>query len=179
MNRLTLDLELNKDGEQTTDIIQIGAVIGNIYTGNVVERLSWLIKPTKPIDPFIVTLTGITQQMVDEQGTDIGTAYNYLEAYMKQHECSRSILTWGKGDQESLKKQANRETGRGKIGHRYTDVKTLYCEYMLANNKPMKAGLAKACENMGIQFFGQQHDALWDAYNTFAIYRKLLEKMKE
>lgn len=178
MYRLTLDLELNKEGEQTTDIIQIGAVIGHIYTGEIVERLSYLIKPTKPIVPFITELTGITQAMMDEQGIEIGIAYNELEAYMKQHDCSRSILTWGKGDQECLKKQAGREKG-GKIGHRYTDVKTLYCEYALANNKPMKAGLVKACETMGVPFFGQAHNAMFDAANTFTIYRKLLGKLKD
>jgi|CXWL01.1.fsa_nt_gi inhibitor of KinA sporulation pathway (predicted exonuclease) len=178
MYRLALDLELNKEGEQTTDIIQIGAVIGHIYTGEIKERLSYFIKASKPIVPFITELTGITQQIHDEEGIDIKEAYNELERYMKEYECSRSILTWGKGDQECLKRQAGREKG-GKIGHRYTDVKTLYCEYMLSNNKPMKAGLVRACETMGITFYGQAHNAVWDANNTFLIYRKLLEKMKD
>ncbi len=179
MYRLALDLELNKEGEKITDIIQIGAVIGDIYTGEIKERLSYIIKPSKPVDPFITELTGITQTMIDDRGITAPEAYLYLEDYMNDYECSRSILTWGKGDQESLKKAADRESGRGKIGHRYTDVKTLYCEYRLANNLSMKAGLVKACENMGMQFYGQAHDAMWDAYNTFEIYRKLLSKMRQ
>lgn len=178
MNRLALDLELNKEDGQITDIIQVGAVIGNIFTGEIRERLSYFIKIEKPLDPFIIQLTGITDNDI-QMGTDIVEVYNDIERYMKQHECSRSILTWGKGDQEAFKKQAGKEYWKGKIGHRYTDVKTLFCEYALANNIPMKAGLAKACSIMKHEFIGRQHNAMWDAYNTFEIYRKLLNVMKD
>ena len=179
MYRLALDLEFNKENEMTTDIIQVGAIIGHIYTGNIKEKLSYLIKIDKPLSEEIIKLTGITENSLKSLGTNLESTYSELEYYMSKYECSRSILTWGKGDQEALKKQSNKENVKSKIGNRYTDVKTLYCEYMLSNNKSMKAGLAGACYNMGMQFIGQPHNAVWDAYNTFTIYRKLLTKMRD
>lgn len=55
----SIDLELNKQGDKTTDIIQVGLVCGDPLTGEIKDKLSLYIKIDTPIDAFINTLTGI------------------------------------------------------------------------------------------------------------------------
>jgi len=56
-NFICFDLELNQPSEK---IIQLGAIAGNIQTGEILESLSAYINPGEPLDPKIITLTGIT-----------------------------------------------------------------------------------------------------------------------
>ena len=50
MNVMALDLELNQPSKS---IIQIGICIGNIQTGEILEKLDWIIKQPEEINPFI------------------------------------------------------------------------------------------------------------------------------
>jgi inhibitor of KinA sporulation pathway (predicted exonuclease) len=172
-----IDLELNQPSNK---IIQIGAVVGNIYTGEVLERLSIFINPKEPLNPEITKLTKICQENVDH-GFTLELGYNVLK---KMHERNKSFcnpITWGGGDSIEILNQLKLENPKFQgwcFGRRWIDTKTLYVTWRLANQKPPTGGLSRAMANLGLSFQGQAHNALWDAENTFYTYCKLIKMMK-
>jgi len=58
----SLDLEMAQPSKK---IIQIGAVVGNIVTGEILEKLSIIVNPKEQLTEFIINLTGITQEDVN------------------------------------------------------------------------------------------------------------------
>ena len=86
-----LDLEMNKPSGK---IIQIGAVTGNIYTGEVLERLSVFINPNEEIDPFITQLTKIKQDDINS-GSTLEEGYRLLQKMHEKHKAFCNPITWG------------------------------------------------------------------------------------
>jgi inhibitor of KinA sporulation pathway (predicted exonuclease) len=172
-----LDLELNQPSGK---IIQIGAVTGNIYTGEILERLSVYVNPKEEIATFITELTKIKQEDVDS-GLTLEEAYRLLEEMHKSHQAFCNPITWGGGDSVELINQLKQENPSFQgwcFGRRWIDTKTLYVTWRLANQKPPTGGLSRAMANLGLQFRGQAHNAIWDAENTFYTYCKIVEIMK-
>jgi inhibitor of KinA sporulation pathway (predicted exonuclease) len=178
MNNLivtSLDLELNKSGNKTTSIIQIGAIVGNLSTGEILERVNLIVNPQEPLDPFIIKLTGITQEQVDS-GIPLKEAYSILSNVHTKHGSLRNCVTWGGGDNQELRSQLGLNEQNFIFGRRWIDVKTIYQSYRMSQDMKIQAGLKKACHNMGLLFKGPAHDALQDAENTFNLYIHLLKK---
>ena len=59
---VSLGLELNQPSRR---IIQIGAVVGNIRTGEIVSRFDSKVSPDEELSPAIAKLTKIKQEEVD------------------------------------------------------------------------------------------------------------------
>ena len=191
-NFTAFDLEMNQPSGK---IIQVGAVIGNIETGEILETLDLLVKPYPwdPINPEIVSLCGITEDMIAERGMALIHAYEILRDTVAKFECSKQPIVWATGDSYWLRKELEETTGimfskgfgDNKIpgppfvfGIGSLDAKVLYQSWRLANGKNMQGGLAKALTKFGLAFQGRKHRADADALNTFIIYRKLLEAFK-
>jgi DNA polymerase III alpha subunit (gram-positive type) len=176
----SLDLELNQNpnGEK---IIQVGAVVGDISTGEILERLSVFINPNETLEPFIIKLTKITQEQVDN-GVTLEEAYNQLKSMHKRHKSFVNFIQWGHGDSQALLKQLKKENQNFEGwcgGRRDIDVKTLYVSWRLANESFPTGGLSRAMSNVKLQFKGQAHNALWDSENTFNMFRRMLELYKK
>jgi inhibitor of KinA sporulation pathway (predicted exonuclease) len=174
MKILSLDLELNKEGLETTDICQIGAVVGDLQTGEIFEELRVYIKTSKPLDPFIVKLTGIKQEDLDTKGVTLAEGYELLKAMAKRHDVYYSVLTWGGGDIECLRTQLGIDRSNWIFGRRWLDVKTVYQLRQMALGLKPQAGLAKAMVRSGLRFSGAKHDARDDAKNTFILAHHIL-----
>jgi DNA polymerase III epsilon subunit-like protein len=54
---VALDLELNQPSER---IVQIGAVLGNVRTGEVVSHFEAKVNPGEPFSSRIAELTGLS-----------------------------------------------------------------------------------------------------------------------
>ena len=182
-NFLSLDLELNTPPLELRNavdtppaIIQVGAVIGNLETGEILGKFSEFVNVEEVIYPEITKLTKIHQSDVDK-ASSLEFVYSLLVEEHRRHDCFINCITWGGGDTESLRKEMKLpiEDERWKFGRRWIDAKTLYVSYRWANGKDMAGGLAKALTHLGLKFEGRRHDALSDALNTFKIYRRLLE----
>ncbi len=65
---VSLDLELNQPSRR---IIQIGAVIGNIRTGEFVSRFASKVSPDEELSPAIAKLAKIKQQEVASDGCSV------------------------------------------------------------------------------------------------------------
>lgn len=171
-NFISLDLEL---AQPSGTIIQVGAVVGNLKTGEILETLENHIYVYETLDPFIIKLTGIKQHQV-ENGISLFEAYKNLTDLFKKYDCFRNAVQWGSGDTRCLKKQLNiKDDEMFLFGRREIDVKTLFVSYRFMKEQHHQAGLAKACNILGIPFIGRKHNAKDDSYNTFLVYRKLLQ----
>lgn len=172
----SIDLELNQNPTSGPKIIQIGAVVGNIRTGEILERYSAYINPQQALEPFIIQLTKITQEQVDSADTLL-SAYMGLEEMHKRHNSFINPITWGGGDTTELYAQLKTENTNFSgwcFGRRWIDAKTLYCSYRIARGEDPSGGLAKAMTKFKLRFNGQKHNALADAENTFQIYKHML-----
>ena len=122
-NFLSLDLEMNQPSGK---IIQIGAVVGDIITGDIVDRIRIYVNPNEPLLEYIVNLCGISQADVDS-GDDLVSAYNKLKSFHQKHDCFMNPITWGGGDSDYLLNQLKEEDKDIKwcFGRRWIDVKTI------------------------------------------------------
>jgi len=179
MNFISLDIEFN---QPTCTIIQIGAVIFNKNTGEIVDRFSKVIHTSERITPYIEELTGISQEQVDN-GVDLKKAYIELCAFKKKHKTHKQTVTWGTGDVKALKEQVTKVYANSgeelvwEFGLRDYDVKTIFQAMRLSKGERTKAGLGTAMEILGLKFEGRAHDALVDAENTATVFLHLLKKL--
>jgi inhibitor of KinA sporulation pathway (predicted exonuclease) len=179
MNVLSVDLEMNQPSGK---IIQIGACAGKIRTGEVIETFSRMVKIDEPITEFITQLTGITQEMNDA-GVSLVEAYEDLRKFRRHHKCHKQTIAWGQGDMRVLKEQVKAMLPPGPdtwwdFGIRFFDAKTIFQTLMLANDKSLKAGLAKCLETLGMVFIGNPHDGKDDSVNTFYAFIKMAHMLR-
>ena len=175
-----IDLEMN---QPSGSIIQIGAVIGDIKTGEILKRMSVFVNNYENVSPYIQKLTGIRQSDVDS-GLDLVDAYNEIAKAHKNLDSFINPITWGGGDSILLLDQLNSMGGSNfnpegwVFGRRWIDAKTLYFSLRLANGESTQGGLARAMTKVGLRFNGRKHNAMYDAENTFRIYSHLISKLK-
>lgn len=180
MNFTSIDLELDQPSNK---IIQLGAVIANLDTGEILEKVSYIIKYPDKLNPFIIKLTGITDEMITTEGISLHDAYVQLKTLHKKHNCFMNPITWGGGDSVELK--AELETDPQFIptewcfGRRWIDCKTVFITLALGAGAKMQSGLAKSMVRMGLSFSGRKHWATDDALNTFILYRHLVKSMPQ
>lgn len=174
MNFTSLDLELDQPSNK---IIQVGAVIGNLETGEILEKVSYIINYPEKLNPFIVQLTSITDEMIATEGIPLNDAYSQLRELHKKHNCFMNPITWGGGDSVELREQLTEGYGDWCFGRRWLDCKTLFVSMALGQGLKFQAGLAKAMTRSGLSFKGRKHWATDDALNTFVLYRHLVQRM--
>jgi inhibitor of KinA sporulation pathway (predicted exonuclease) len=173
---VSLDLEFNQPSQR---IIQIGATLGDIHTGARLGRFSVFVNPGEPLAPEIADLCGIAPGVLETAG-DLSEAYGQLQHWLKPFKDERRLnpLTWGGGDSESLRQALGLEDERWLFGRRWVDVKTVYVAYQDTQGSQTTGGLATSMKRLGLHFDGRKHDAADDAWNTFRMYRRLLELMR-
>jgi inhibitor of KinA sporulation pathway (predicted exonuclease) len=169
----SLDLEMNQPSGK---IIQVGACVGNLVTGEILEKLDVLVQLDEPLNPYITALTSITQEDLDARAVPIDTAYLQLKAMHERHGSHTNPITWGGGDSRELLDQLElyfetlpeaRPDKFWVFGRRWFDVKTVVQLYCIHRNIKMQGGLSKMMGKFGLQFQGRKHYAIDDAINTF------------
>jgi inhibitor of KinA sporulation pathway (predicted exonuclease) len=174
----SLDLEMNQPSGK---IIQIGACVGNIATGQIFEKLSVFINCNEHLNPAITELTKITQEDVNN-GLTLEEGYRKLQRLHEKYGAFINAITWGGGDSSELAEQLKAENPHFEgwcFGRRWLDTKTLFVSWRFANGQPIQGGLARSMTKVGLKFNGQKHNATDDAVNTFYMYKAMLEKLKD
>jgi inhibitor of KinA sporulation pathway (predicted exonuclease) len=191
MNYISLDLEMNHDDDgRTREVIQVGYVIGNGDTGEILETRRLYVKNqhTRPLKPFIIELTGITDRDIQEHGVTMREIYGIISEDMRRYEVFMNPITWGGGDSLELREWINQEDpniipsgpfGYYVFGRRWIDVKTLYVVDRMAHGRKIQGGLKNACRKLGIKFDGPAHDATQDALNTYRVFMYYQERLKQ
>ncbi|NJO48237.1 MAG: hypothetical protein HC840_00815 [Leptolyngbyaceae cyanobacterium RM2_2_4] len=180
---MVLDAEYNQPSRKT---IQIGAAIFNARNAACIERLMIYVNPGEPINPMITDLTGVRDQDV-ENGMSIVDAYEELKRFHAKHKCFRNPLVWGSGvrnDSQHIYNEYLQGKGLGEdnsltteenfMGFRVLDVKTIYQSVQIFENSKHGGGLKESMKRFGIEFEGDDHDALNDAINTFRFWYHLV-----
>lgn len=186
MIRWAYDTELDQpNNSQVTDsqvtepkIIQIGVVFFDLHTGENIETKKWYINIGVKLSSFIKSLTGISQEEIDN-GTDIKTAYLELVSLIKKHGAITQPVTWGSGDLWALRKEVMPLLNKDEkwiLGQAELNVKAIFQLYAQLNQIKYRGGLGTSMKKLGLEFEGRAHDALVDAINTKTI---LLHMVKE
>jgi len=186
----SIDLELNQPSNK---VISIGAVIGDIVTGEIIAEFHEYVKIDEPLCTDakicdIPKLTGITEEILENEGITLIEAYEKLVEFHKQSHYVNA-LTWGYNDCAQLRTDLERVGMQlhggfhnpSKLpvfcfGRRHFDCKQRFQEQCMLEGKTIQGGLKKALKRCGLTFNGQSHNALYDALNTFVLYNYLLNE---
>ena len=174
INIISLDMEYEQPCQT---IIQVGVIVGNLKTGEILEEYCEHVKSTLLLSEYIKKLTGIKQRDIDN-GISLPEIYEDLKNLHEKYKCFRNCITWGGGDSQDLRNSLNLDDEMFLFGRRWIDVKTVFISYMFSKGESHKSGLAKSLLRLGMQFKGKKHNAKDDALNTFLIYRELLKRIK-
>ncbi len=171
MKVIAVDLELN---QPSTKIIQIGAVCFEPESGEIVDTFDQLVYPGETISPEIVTLTGIRDEAVKGKPV-VAEAATSFASFKNKHTASPIGIVWGAGRSNDVRKIYDESQIESPFKDRIIDVKGVFQMYANASGAKIrsKIGLGKACEILKLGWdskYGEQHNALADAYNTMRVY---------
>ena len=80
---------------------------------------------------------------------------------------------------ETLRQHLGLEHDRWLFGRRWLDVKTVYIAWCHARGKEGFGGLSSSMKKLKLKFEGRAHNAAIDAWNTFRMYRALLQSNRD
>ena len=176
---LVFDLELtcwenhytDENGDQKIDknppegmfneIIQFGYALVDMKTRKIIEKGSWLIKPTKSeISEFCTKLTGISQKMIDEDGISFEKFRKIISKKGWKYIPSTS---WGYGDIIQFREHCEVRNLESPLSKSHFCCKTLFGTW---TGRTKGFGVKNSLKRLNLEFEGEQHDAMWDAVNT-------------
>lgn len=175
------DLALVLDIERTTwrgrppkgmrqEIIEIGVATFNFHNGFVEKKESIFIKTqNSEVSDFCQELTGISQDFLDKNGITIQEAMRKL---WKRYESNKRMwMSWGESDRMYLSQDCRFYEIQNPMHLGYLDVRDLFISKY--NYEP---SLTTALQEVGLEFQGDEHSGLADAYNTALLYKNLIGK---
>lgn len=189
MKKIYIDFEMNMSSNKTrkdmfdADIIAIGAIKYDTKSGEI-DNFKSLIKPISNLHiyPHIQELTNITQD-------DILKAPSYEDVMRKfkkwlgEYDKIEGIYTFGNLDftcfnntDKRSSKKYNHPRFVNNIKDLFIDIKDKYINYGIRCMNYISLKNLLSCAN--IDFYGDAHDPLYDAYNLF-ILDKTLEHSQE
>lgn len=163
------------DGREprTGEIIEIGIATLNIVTGEIDNISQYYVLPEKDdISPFCTQLTGITQKRLNKQGRPLGEV---LESMTKKYGRHSVYGAWGR-DNKVLEKECA-DKGLAMPFYEYLNLKTLFM--MSRGIRKGKMGMRKCMEIAGLEFEGNQHSGVVDAFNLARLARAAIWTPKE
>jgi len=182
MNYIVFDLEFNQDvsslqnfdirsSHYPFEIIQIGAIKLDINL-NVVDSFNRYIKPSiyKSILPFITELTGITtEQLVTEES--FPEIYNEFVEFID--DTNSIFCMWGMSDIKEIFKNAEyHELNTKLLPKMFINLQPYVTLYLNFPQKKLMR-LQNAVELLNIPISYEFHNALFDAYYTSEIFKKI------
>lgn len=167
-----VDLEMN---QPSGNIIQIGSCVLDVRNQTISNNFQVLVQlpPGEELDPFITSLTGITQPEIDRQGVPLKKA---LEKYWEVNP-GKHHGAWGWDHRELVELSDKLEVKHPMI-HGY-DIKAISA--LMACARPqgkLRSGLSNSLAREGLRFIGTPHRAFDDAYNTARLAASYVRKMK-
>lgn len=175
MKYIIFDLEWNQPTgmERSQDmphgeIIQVGFIVTDDSL-ELLHREEITIKPVfyKQMNPYVSTLTGITQADINA-----GTGFEQAMERMSEHfDDDTALITWGDDDMPILRENMMfHDLDETELPEHY-NLQRIYA--VQTNTERRQIALKTAAEALGITDEMKAHDALNDAYMTFLIARKL------
>lgn len=175
MNYIIFDMEFTvlRKHRYLADILEIGAIKLSDEDGplRMVDLFHSHVRPSnqQKLTPLTTTFTGINQEQVDN-----APAFNQVIHDWTQWLGTTPyyICSWGPDDKFQLIKHCNLNQLDLSWLQNYNDFQLQFTRHQ-NGDIGQRIGLRKALEIMGISFFGQQHNALDDAFNTAKLFSKI------
>jgi len=151
------------------EIIEIGLVVLDNETKQVIEKDSLIIKPEySEVSPFCTELTTLTQEFVESQGISFREACEILKEKYRSHK--RIWGSWGNYDKNQMNKDCRNKGVKYPFSDLHYNLKPLFS---FAMGIDRELGLENAMKHMNIPFEGTQHRGVDDAYNVGLLVEKM------
>ena len=189
MKKIYIDFEMNMANTKTkkdmldADIIAIGAIKYDTDTGEI-EKFKSLVKPITNLNifPHIQELTNISQEDISK-APSYETVMRKFKKWLGKIYQIEGIYTFGNLDlmcfNNTDKKSSNKYNHPrfvNNIKNLFVDIKDKYINYGIRCINYVSLKNLLDCAN--VEFYGEAHDPLYDAYNLF-ILDKTLENSEE
>lgn len=155
------------------EIIEIGVYRMSRF-GEFIGKFQCFVRPrvNPRLSAYCTELTGIQQQDVDRAGY-FNSVYDDFEGWLDGGEQELVTCTWGAGDIPLWRSECKNYRLDPDILPAAINLKE---QFARIQQLPKSIGLLKAMQSLGLEFEGNHHRALDDAYNTGILFRKLLDE---
>lgn len=147
-----------------SEIIEIGITEVDMLAREVGKSRSILITPENSrVSEFCTDLTGHTQERLEADGVDYGTALSILHQEFKFHQ--RTMVSWGDYDRTKMLREAAEKDVSIKIV-RHLNLKTMFS---VLCHPVREVGMKKALRILNLKLAGRHHSGVDDSFNTARI----------
>jgi 3'-5' exoribonuclease 1 len=157
---------------QDTEIIEVGAVLCDASTLEIVEEFQCFVRPVRhpKLTEFCTKLTTITQAQVDA-GVTFARAVAELGRWFGHH---RTLFcSWGDYDNNQFALEARRNGVRLPFGGAHLNLKRRFSE---RRGESKQHGMAAALSLVGIRLSGTHHRGIDDARNIARLLPHCVER---
>ena len=162
---VVVDLETSGLSPRRDEIIEFGAI--HVVGGEIINRISLLVKPNTPVPPNVQKLTGITDQLLEQEGRALSDALGEFLQFIG----TRRTVYHNAGFDRAFLHSACERCGCSFPDSPYTDTMVLAKQQL---DEPDNYKLETL-----VRYFGrdikQTHRALEDCELTLFLYKKLNE----
>lgn len=157
---------------ETSEIIEIGAVLVDLKTLQTEKKTSILVKPVRSkVSKFCTQLTTLTQEQVDT-GVFLSEACNSLRKEFLSNE--RTWASWGDYDRNMMKQSCN----YGPVypfGPRHINLKNMFA---VLNGLPRELGMPAALKKADLPLIGTHHRGGDDAVNIANLFINMVGQFR-
>lgn len=177
MNLIVYDLEATcwrgRPPKGYNEIIEIGALKINQF-GEIISKFSQFVKPVlNPVlSSFCRKLTGISQENIDRAKT-FEKVINDFQYWIDDNEEDYLLISWGEQDVKYLVNDCKLHNLDFNWVSKSINAKNHYKAFS-GLNRPL--GLVNALIYEGMEFEGDQHRAITDAFNLSKIVIKYIDE---
>ncbi len=177
MHFIILDLEATcwqgNVMDRAQEIIELGAYRVNGY-GEWMDHFQIFVRPVMHprLSTYCMDLTGIRQDQVSK-AKPFDHAFTRFEEWLHDQDGTSVLCTWGDRDIEIIRDECNRHDQDVAILPMAINLKA---QYARMHRLPKEVGLMKALEYAEIEFEGNHHRAIDDAFNTTRLFLRYLDR---
>lgn len=154
---------------QRCEIIEIGVAVLDLTTFEPVKRETVIVRPLcSEISPFCTELTSITPEMA-ANGISFAAACDWLRDVFGAE--TRLWSSWGSYDQQTMEAQCKADGVPYPFSAHHANLKRIYGRL---TRQRQGMGLKTALEQLALDFDGQHHRGIDDAYNAARVAQALL-----
>ena len=176
---------LDLEGTQFShEMIEIGAYKAYLRDDLTIRKIMGgfksYVKPKSRIGHAVTDLTGITEKLIEEKGVPYRVVQQAFRKYVGKDWDKCLFVTFGSHDFRIISQSAENnmdasmEQARYVIHHAWD-----YSEFIarfIRDDKGNNYSLSNYLKLFDVDFEGQKHDALADAYNLIDLYKAFLAK---
>lgn len=161
-----------EQGIQVSEIIEIGACMLNVKTGDIERKTSYLIRPRlSTISKFCTELTTITPELIKSKGIPFKDAINKFKKEFGP--ATRTWASWGYYDKAEIERECRRHGIDYPMGRNHINAKNLWA---LKNGLSEELGMIEALKYAGISHEGTHHRGDDDAVNCAKLLWQVLKR---